>query len=206
LVRVLDPSNRVIPARDFIEHVETSALGRQLDCISLEIGLRALAQKPQLRLSINMSARSIGYQDWKAVLRKGLSRDASVAKRLILEISESSAMMVPEIVVAFMDEFQREGIAIALDNFGSGQMAIRYFRDFYFDVVKIDRQFTRNIDQDPDGQAIVAALISMSKHFNMFTVAEAVETVAEAQALRDLGVDCFQGYLFGAPTMKEVFS
>lgn len=206
LVRVLDPGNRVIPAKDFITQVETASLGRQLDCVALEIGIRALASHPRLRLSINMSARSIGYQDWKAVLRQGLAKYPAIASRLILEISESSAMMVPEIVVAFMDEFQRDGIAIALDNFGSGQMAIRYFREFFFDIVKIDRQFTRGIDQDPDGQAIVSALIGMSKHFNMVTVSEAVETVAEAETLRNLGVDCFQGFLFGAPSMKEVFS
>jgi EAL domain-containing protein (putative c-di-GMP-specific phosphodiesterase class I) len=115
-------------------------------------------------------------------------------------------MLVPEIVVAFMEEFQREGVAIAMDNFGSGPMAIRYFRDFFFDIVKIDRQFIRSIEKDPDTQAIVGALISMSKHFNMFTVAEAVETVAEAECLRGLGIDCFQGFLFGAPQMKQSFS
>lgn len=206
LVRVLDPSNRVIPAKEFIAHVETTTLGRQLDCIALEAGLKALADHPTLRLSINMSARSIGFQPWKAALRRGLSVYPHIASRLILEISESSAMLVPDIVVAFMEEFQREGVAIAMDNFGSGQMAIRYFREFFFDIVKIDRQFIRSIEKDPDTQAIVGALISMSKHFNMFTVAEAVETVAEAECLRGLGIDCFQGFLFGAPQMKQSFS
>lgn len=85
-------------------------------------------------------------------------------------------------------------------------MAIRYFREFFFDIVKIDRQFIRAINTDPDAQAIVGALISMSTHFNMFTVAEAVETVAEAETLRALGINCLQGFLFGAPSMKDVFS
>ena len=74
LVRVLDPSKRVIPAKEFIAQVETTTLGRKLDCIALETGMKALATFPDLRLSINMSARSIGYQPWKAALRRGLCR------------------------------------------------------------------------------------------------------------------------------------
>ena len=206
LVRVMDAAKRVIPAKDFMAQVETTTLGRQLDCIALELGMTALKDHPHLRLSVNMSARSIGYQPWKAALRRGLSLRPDIASRLILEISENSAMLVPDIVTAFMEEFQREGVAIALDNFGSGQMAIRYFREFFFDIVKIDRQFIRAINTDPDAQAIVGALISMSTHFNMFTVAEAVETVAEAETLRALGINCLQGFLFGAPSMKDVFS
>ncbi|MDZ7904564.1 MAG: EAL domain-containing protein [Cypionkella sp.] len=205
LIRILDATHRVIPAKDFMGAVEGSEMGRQIDCIALEAGLRALAAHPTLRLSINMSARSIGYPAWAQTLRRGLASAPNIGARLILEISESSAMTVPEIVIAFMDEFQREGIAVALDNFGSGQMAIRYFREFFFDIVKIDRQFIRDIEQRTENQTLVAALVSMSKHFGMFTVAEAVETPQEAEMLQSLGIDCYQGYLFGAPSMKPIF-
>ena len=114
-------------------------------------------------------------------------------------------MLVPEIVIAFMDELQRDGIAFALDDFGSGALAIRYFRDFFFDIVKIDGQFIRNLHNDAGNQAITTALLSIGKTFEMFTVAAAVEAVEEAELLRGLGVDCLQGYLFGAPTMKPKF-
>ncbi len=206
LIRILDQSHRVIPAKDFIGAVESTEMGRQIDCIALEAGLRALASHNNLRLSINASARSIGYGPWVQTLRRGLAVAPDIGGRLILEISESSAMLVPEIVIAFMDEFQREGIAVALDNFGSGQMAIRYFREFFFDIVKIDRQFIRDIDTHPENQTLVAALISMAGHFGMFTVAEAVETPEEAGLLQSMGIDCFQGYLFGAPSMKTIFT
>lgn len=206
LIRILDPNHRIIPAKDFMATVEGTDMGRQIDCVALQAGLRALAAHPHLRLSINMSARSIGYPAWISTLRQGLAQGGNIGARLILEISESSAMMVPEIVVAFMDEFQREGIAVALDNFGSGHMAVRYFREFLFDIVKIDRQFIRDIDGQAENQRLVAALISMSKHFSMYTVAEAVETPAEADVLQRLGIDCFQGFLFGAPSMKTVFT
>lgn len=202
LMRVLDPTGRVIPAKDFMGAVEGHEIGREIDCAALEMGLSALVRHPSLRLAINMSARSIGYPRWMKVLRRGLLAGPTVAERLILEITESSAMLVPEIVIAFMEELQREGIAFALDDFGSGYTAIRYFKDFFFDILKIDGQFVRGIDRDADNRALTAALLSIGQHFQMFTVAEAVETVAEAECLRAMGVDCQQGYLFGAPTLK----
>jgi EAL domain-containing protein (putative c-di-GMP-specific phosphodiesterase class I) len=205
LIRILDPSHRVIPAKDFMGSVETTDLGRQIDCIALEAGLRALMAHPNLRLSINMSARSIAYPGWAHMLRRGLMQNPSIGERLIFEISESSAMLVPEIVAAFIDEFQRSGVAVALDNFGSGQMVIRSFRDLMFDIVKIDRQFIRDIHKHPENQNLVGALVAMSKCFSMYSVAEAVETPEEAEVLHALGVDCYQGFLFGAPSMKTIF-
>ena len=205
LIRVLDPTGRVIPARDFMATVESHELGREIDCTALELGLAALARNPGLRISINMSARSIGYPRFMTVMRRGLSVAPTLGERLILEITESSAMLVPEIVIAFMDELQRDGIAFALDDFGSGALAIRYFKDFFFDIVKIDGQFIRNLHNDAGNRAVTSALVSIGKTFEMFTVAVSVEAVEEAELLRGLGVDCMQGYLFGAPTMKPKF-
>ena len=205
LIRVLDPTGRIIPARDFMAAVESHEIGREIDCAALEIGLNALARVQSLRLSINMSARSIGYPRWMRILRRGLAASPTVGERLILEITESSAMLVPEIVIAFMDELKAAGIAFALDDFGSGFTAIRYFKDFFFDILKLDGAFVRNVDTDPDTRALAAALLSIGKHFQMFTVAEAVETVQEAAMLQAMGVDCLQGFLFGAPTLKPGF-
>jgi EAL domain-containing protein (putative c-di-GMP-specific phosphodiesterase class I) len=201
LIRVLDETGRIIPAREFIEVVETSELGRRIDCLALEMGLESLAECASLRLSVNMSARSIGYPKWLATLRHGLRSDSTIAERLILEITESSAMIMPDVVTAFMRERQREGISFALDDFGAGQTSFRYLRDFYFDFLKIDGQFVRGIHANADNQCLVGALTAIGKHFDMITVAESVETVQDAAFLAELGVDCMQGYYFGAPTV-----
>ncbi|MFN3642042.1 MAG: EAL domain-containing protein [Gemmobacter sp.] len=206
LIRVMDPSGRPIPARDFMGAVETRDIGRLIDCAALDMGLRALAEVPDLRLSVNMSARSIGYPRWVKVLRDGLAAGPTIGERLILEITESSAMLMPEIVTAFMDDLQRQGIAFALDDFGAGFTAFRYLRDFFFDIVKIDGQFIRGIPGDPDNQVLAAALISIGKHFDMVTIAESVETQAEAEWLRAAGIDAMQGYLFGAPTVNPAWA
>jgi EAL domain-containing protein (putative c-di-GMP-specific phosphodiesterase class I) len=199
LIRVLDDNGEVIPAAEFITQCETLEVGRRIDTIALELGLQALFETPTLRLSINMSARSIGYPKWMDILNKGMARDATVAERLILEITESSAMLMPDIVTVFMSDLRARGISFALDDFGAGYTAFRFFKDFQFDIVKIDGQFTRNIHNDPDNQVLTAALVDIARHFDMFTVSEMVETAAELEYLQSTGVDCVQGYFTGRP-------
>ncbi len=205
LIRICDSTGRVIPARDFIGVAETSELGRMIDTVALEAGLAALAAHPGLRLSVNMSARSIGYPRWTRALDEGLAAGATVAERLILEITESSAMLMPDLVSVFMHDLQRRGITFALDDFGAGFTSFRYLRDFTFDIVKIDGQFVRGVHGDADNQVLMQALLSIARHFDMFTVAESVEDARDAAWLAAEGVDCLQGYLYGAPTRRPVW-
>ena len=202
LIRITDPTGRVIPAREFIDQVETRESGRIIDCLALEKGLATLAEYPDLRLSINMSARSIGYRRWMRTLHKGLDADPTVAERLILEITESSAMLVPELVVGFMTELQARGVGFALDDFGAGYTSFRFLKDFFFDILKIDGQFIRGIATNADNQVLAAALLSIGRQFDMVTVAESVERAEDAAYLMALGLDCMQGYYFGAPTVR----
>ncbi len=198
-IRLLDEGGRVLPANLFMSTVEDTGLGRDIDCASIRLGLSMLARNPQLRLAINMSARSIGDGEWRKALEAGLARHPGIGARLILEISEDSAMQLPEVVIRFMAELQPKGVSFALDDFGAGLTAFRYLKDFFFDLVKIDRHFIRDIDTKPDNQVLCEALITVARQFEMFTVAEGVETEAEANLLRRLQIDCLQGYLFGTP-------
>ena len=80
LIRLLDPAGRVIPARDFIGAVEQTDLGRLIDCAALELGLGTLLRHPDVRISLNMSARSIGYPRWLATLRRGLKAGPKIGE------------------------------------------------------------------------------------------------------------------------------
>lgn len=201
LIRIIDETGRFIPLRDFMPHVEATELGRRIDCLSLSLGLQALIEDPSLRLSVNMSARSIGYPDWMRVLLGTIRQDDRLGERLILEITESSAMIMPQVVGRFMYELQDRGVSFALDDFGAGYTSFRYLRDFCFDMIKIDGQFIREIADHPDNQILTRALQSIARHFDMFTVAEAVETAEEAAWLIETGIDCMQGFYFGAPSI-----
>lgn len=202
LIRVLDDTGRVIPAGQFMSVVENQELGREIDCAALRCGIGALSRKPDMRLSINMSARSIGYPKWTQILKRGLGKDPRLGERLILEITESSAMQMPEIVMTFMQDLQAKGITFALDDFGAGYTSFRYLKDFYFDIIKIDGQFIRGIAGDANNQVLTEALITIGRQFDMFTVAECVETKEEADFLVNAGIDCMQGYYYGAPETK----
>ncbi|UWQ17868.1 EAL domain-containing protein [Jannaschia sp. M317] len=202
LIRLLDETGRIIPAGQFIDVIEAEELGRQIDCVALNAGFDALSRQPDLRLSINMSARSIGYPRWMQILHHWIDRDPTVAERLILEVTESSAMLVPELVKSFMAELQDKGITFALDDFGAGQTSFRYLKEFYFDILKIDGSFIHDCHKDPDNQCLLKALIMIGQQFDMFTVAESVETKADAQFLVDAGIDCLQGYYYGAPLVR----
>lgn len=201
LIRILDPSGRTIPARDFIHAIEPHALGREIDCIALAIAIESLARHPELRLSINMSARSVGWPQWQRVLQRGLRRRPDAGNRLILEFSEASAMTVPELLADFMAELRPRGISFALDGFGAGAFALRHLRELSFDVLKIDAQYTRAIHTHADNQVLMGAFLALARQFDMLTVAQGVESEAEATWLTALGIDCLQGYLFGAPKL-----
>ncbi|MGB1515732.1 MAG: EAL domain-containing protein [Paracoccaceae bacterium] len=88
-------------------------------------------------------------------------------------------------------------MTFALDDFGAGTTSFRYLRDFAFDIVKIDGQFTKNVAADADNQVMIQSLRSISDHFGMFTIAEPVECERDSQWLSETLVDCQLGYFWG---------
>ena len=205
-IRLLDPKDHVIPARDFMGAVERRELGREIDCAALQMGLVTLQKNPGIRVAVNMSARSVGYQPWVNVLRQALKHSPRLADGLILEINEASAMAVPDVLLPFMEEMRETGLVFSLDDFGAGLTSLPLLRDYQFEIAKIDGSFIRAIDTNVDNQPVVKSAIAIAREYGMFLVAEAVETEAEAHWLRDNGVGCLQGYLFGAPTVVPDFS
>lgn len=199
LIRVFDEAGRTIPAAQFMPLVEETELGREIDCITLYLAFRLLRQNADARVSINLSARSLADGKWRRTLYDGLGECGALGNRLIFEISESSAMLLPEIVTRFMEEMQDHGVAFGLDGFGAGQTAFRHLKDFYFDLVKIDKGFIRGIDKNPDNQVVAKALMSVAHQFEMLVVADGIEAGREAAVLTQMGADCLQGYYYGVP-------
>ncbi|MDA5092557.1 EAL domain-containing protein [Aliiroseovarius sp. KMU-50] len=200
LLRVTDQQGRIIPAKDFIDVVEDTDMGRQLDALAIEKGMEALMEEPSLRLSINMSALTIGYAPWNEALLSALSEDPTVGERLIIEITERTALEKHETVKNFMSDLQSKGISFALDDFGAGYTSFKYLKDFYFDLIKIDGELIKGIHDDPDAQVLTEALLVLAHKLDMFAVAENVESYEDAAFLTTIGMDCMQGYYFGVPT------
>ena len=204
-IRLLNLRDQVIPARDFMPAVEQLQLGREIDCAALQLGLMAMQRNPQIRVSINMSARSVGYRPWVEMLRRALQDSPRIGANLILEINEASALQVPDVLKPFMAEMREHGIVFALDDFGAAMTSLRFLQEMGFEIAKIDGSLVKHVDRLPDSQAVVKAAIAVARELGMFVVAEAVETEGEAKWLRDAGVGCLQGYLFGPPTVTPDF-
>ena len=204
-IRLLNLRDQVIPARDFMSAVEQRQLGREIDCAALQLGVMAMQRNPQIRVSINMSARSVGYRPWVEILRRALQETPRLGANLILEINEASALQVPDVLKPFMADMREHGIVFALDDFGAGPTSLRILQEMRFEIAKIDGSLVKHVDRIPEGQAVCRAAIAMAQELGMYVVAEAVETEGEARWLREAGVGCLQGYLFGPPTVTPDF-
>lgn len=111
----------------------------------------------------------------------------------------------PEFVIKQLYALKKMGISLALDDFGTGYSSLNYLRRFPIDTLKIDRSFVTDIPQDADAVAIVRSIVALAQALGMQTVAEGVETTAQASFLRDQGVDILQGYLFSPPVPNDSF-
>ncbi|QPM90691.1 EAL domain-containing protein [Pseudooceanicola algae] len=200
-LRLFDESDRVLPLRDYKAPVAGTLTARQLDCKALEIGLAALRDNSDIRLSINMSARSVGFREWIATLQSHFTASPHIGERLIFEVTERSAMLVPELTAAFMHDLQNEGVCFALDEFGSGAAELRHMRDFYFDIVKLCGAYVPNIYNDADNKVLVRALVMIAQQFEMVMVADQVSDPRESAWLAANGVDYIQGNLVGPATL-----
>lgn len=204
LARLRLPDGQTLPAGAFVPAIEEGEIGRALDRAALDAALRALAANPRLRLSVNVSPLSMGDEGWLGILEASGRGSGNVCGRLILEVTESAALGDPDQTADFICHVRRSGCAFALDDFGAGSTGFRHFRDFRFDMVKIDGSFCHGVHRQRDAQVLVECLGGIARHFEMMTVAEHIEDEADAAWLRGQGVDCFQGWLYGRPSAEPI--
>ena len=205
LARVADENGRWIAAGLFLPKIERLDLVRSLDRRVLRLVLDALADHPTERLSVNVSVRTMRDRQWLGDLQAAAREDPLRVERLIVELTESAAVIDAAQTKAFLDEVRKLGVAIALDDFGAGYSSFRHVRDFRPDWVKIDGGFVRGVATDPDCKLFVDTLVGIARNFDMATVAEFVESAEDAEALQALGVDCLQGYYFGRPEIAPAW-
>ena len=202
LARLRLPDGQLLPGGAFLPAIAPGPLGRAIDRLALAEALKALAADPGLRLSVNLSPLSMGDEGWLALIAAAHRGGSGVCGRLIVEITEDAAMAHAGQTIDFMEHVRATGCAFALDDFGAGATGFRHFRDFRFDMVKIDGGFARGVHGNRDAQVLVESLAAIARHFEMLTVAEQVESEAEAGWLRAAGIDCLQGYLYGRPAAR----
>lgn len=121
---------------------------------------------------------------------------------IMLEVTESALLDVGMATTSLWT-LRSAGVRLALDDFGTGYASFSYLRRFPIDVIKIDRSFTAGLGEHADDDAIVSAIVSLARQTDKAVIAEGVETHAQAEILRELGVSQAQGYLWAKPLPKQ---
>ncbi|CAA6606406.1 Diguanylate cyclase/phosphodiesterase with PAS/PAC sensor(S) [Rhodospirillaceae bacterium LM-1] len=150
-------------------------------------------------VSFNMSTRQMEDPALVNRLLSIIAETGADPRRLLLEITETSLMADPDANRDIIDRMAGLGMRIAVDDFGTGYSSLLQLLRLKIDVLKIDKEFIQGISTNPDSDVIVSTLCRMSKSLNLSLVAEGVETQDQRNALRALGCNSIQGYLFYRP-------
>ena len=157
------------------------------------------------RIAFNISPRQVDRPDFLSRLRHALA-DAGVPLSMIeLEFTESAAMEVSEGVLEAIASLREDGARIAIDDFGTGYSNIARLRSMPIDRVKLDPSLIADIESSEKARVVVQAVLQLIKGVDCEIVAEAVETVAQADILRAMGCDIVQGYVFAHPMLEDEF-
>ena len=148
------------------------------------------------KLRVNLSARQFEQASLVADVVAALKDAGLQPGRLCLELTEST--LLPDIAIAAqtLTRLRELGVSVALDDFGTGYSSLAYLKRLPIDALKLDQSFVAGLPDDPYDLAIVQAVTGLARKTGLEIVAEGVETQAQAQALRECGIERAQGYLF----------
>ncbi|HUB84125.1 MAG TPA: EAL domain-containing protein, partial [Rhizomicrobium sp.] len=146
-----------------------------------------------------------GDPSWLQSFVTYVRANQQVAKRIIVELTETAALNDFEESARFVSNLREMGCKVAIDDFGAGYTSFRNLQMLHVDMVKIDGSYVKGLVQSPDNQIFVRTLIDLAKNFKLKTVAEWVGSDEEAALLEEMGVDYFQGFHFGEPVLDPVF-
>jgi diguanylate cyclase (GGDEF)-like protein len=202
LLRMRDRDGQVIPAGAFIAAVEELGLVRAVDRYVLELAVDTLKVHREVSLAINISGLTASDHSWLRTLRALLLSEPEVARRLIVEITETAALHDIEESARFITAVRELGCRVAVDDFGAGYTSFNHLKALTIDIVKLDGAFIRDIHNSGDNRMFVRNLLGLAEAFGLETVAECVETAAESAFLTAEGVTYQQGWYHGKPQLE----
>ena len=159
-----------------------------------------LAQSPSMpSLAVNISGRSFDDPTLPQYIAERLSEHRVVPARLLVELTETSAVSDLHDAQRFIEALRQTGCLVCLDDFGTGFSSFAYLKHLRADVLKIDGLFIRDLPNDRDNQVFVKAIVDVARGMRKATIAECVEDAETLDMLRLFGVDMVQGYHLDMP-------
>src|SRR6185503_15945821 len=155
-----------------------------------------LQQHDPIDISVNISAMQLKDPKFVDIVAGALAASGLAANRLELELTESLLMEDVESNLGVLKRLRAIGVNLTIDDFGTGYSSMSYLKRFPINTLKIDQSFVAHLPADKEDLAITTAIIALARALKLKTVAEGVETSAQAQFLADAGCDYLQGFLF----------
>ncbi|MFN8639512.1 MAG: EAL domain-containing protein [Dehalococcoidia bacterium] len=210
LVRWQHPRRGLISPLWFIPAAERTGQVTEIDLFVLrqacaqvrEWNDRLKGERP-IRVSVNLSRVDLDRAAIVDDVRRALYEYGVDPKSIVLEVTESALAEDIEGSIARLHALKATGVRIAIDDFGTGYSSLSSLQRLPVDILKIDKSFVDALESSTDGEEVVAAIIQLARVRQLQTVAEGVETWAQAQRLRRLGCDLGQGYYFARPLGAE---
>jgi EAL domain-containing protein (putative c-di-GMP-specific phosphodiesterase class I) len=195
-----DGGDVLVAPGEFVPYAERSGRIRPIDRWVIAECVRALAQAPtEVRVAANLSARSIDDRSLPDHVQALLRQHAVDPQRLLIEITETSTIGDPRAAGEMIARLRALGCSVHLDDFGAGFASFAHLKLLAVDGIKIDGSYVRGLSQRDENRAFVSAMVAVARALGMTTVAEHVEDEPTLQALRGMGVDLVQGFLFDRP-------
>ncbi|MBI4031073.1 MAG: bifunctional diguanylate cyclase/phosphodiesterase [Proteobacteria bacterium] len=204
LVRMIDRDGKIHTASQFVPAVEALGLSRIIDCYALFAVIQELERFPDLALSVNVSNPTLLSKEWQRALVLALRDRPSIAKRLIVEITENTVMSDILSAGKAVRMIRDLGCRVALDDFGAGFTTFSQLKDIEVDIVKIDKAYVRNMAEGQN-HLFIKTLQTLADALDLKTVGEGVETIADARKLAKEGINHIQGYVFGFPRVERIW-
>ncbi len=198
LVRMRRKDGGLVGAGEFIPLAEQMGLIRLIDQRVLKLVIAEARRTPEINFTFNISGHSFRDGPWMSHLIDLLGENAEVCSRLVVEITETLALHDLEESAAVVRRLRDIGCRVAIDDFGAGFTSFKNLQRLEVDIVKIDGAFVKGLIESQANQLFVKTLTALAKNFGCRVIAEWVETEAEADLLRDFGIDLLQGFYFGA--------
>ncbi len=206
LLRMERTDGELVSAGQFIEIAEQLGLSRMIDQRTLEMAVALLRKHPDLTVSVNVSSLTANEPDWLASLRRLTEGDPGLARRIVVEITETSVIVDMDLMKSFVDTLREMGCRIAIDDFGAGYTSFKNLKALKVDMVKIDGAFVKDLMADAADQAFIRTMVELARTFNLETVAEWVGDEASAKFLAEAGIDYLQGFYYGMPVPADAYA
>jgi diguanylate cyclase (GGDEF)-like protein len=206
LMRWSQPGTGSVAPSIFIPLAEETGLISRLGDWAIERAcLDAMTWPAPISVAVNVSPVQFRDPDRLiASVRAGLARSGLAPERLYLEVTESLLIENQESTLDAIHALRRIGVRFSLDDFGIGYSSLAYLSTYPFSQVKVDRSFAQSVTSNANAESIIQAVCGLSRRLGMNVVVEGIETVDQMEAVKRLGAERAQGYLFGRPNPVEL--